>query len=210
MKCVAFDHKTPSPFDISIDFWDWAIFHGIARRPGSECPGLATFKGDKCDKELHLSHCIDEQPSIIHPMAFLLVSESVRKELSNITSLSFLPVVNCKVFSLKEQGKKSLRGVDSLEDLYQKYLHQKNHETDLTVYWEVICYRTIDVCKKYKTKPKTVHIQGANPIQTKLSKEMLNDCRWLWDRYYIVQEEVFDIIKPHLDLRFFRYVSFSL
>jgi len=210
MKCVAFDHKTPSPFDVTIDFWDWAMFHGIARRPGAESPGLAIFKGDNYENRLHLSHCIDEQPSVIHPMAFLLVSESVRKELSNITSLSFLPVVNSKVFSLKEQGKKSLGGVDSLEDLYQKYSHQEDHTKELTAYWEVICYRLDDVCKKYKTMTKTVHIQGANPIKTKLSKDMMDEYRWLRDRCNIVQEEVFDIIKPHLDLRFFRYVSFSL
>jgi hypothetical protein len=57
---------------------------------------------------------------------------------------------------------------------------------------------------------KTVHIQGANPIKTKLSKDMMDEYRWLRDRCNIVQEEVFDIIKPHLDLRFFRYVSFNL
>jgi hypothetical protein len=210
MKCVAFKNITPGPYDASIDFWDWAMFHGLARRVGTECPARSLFQGEDCQRSLHLTHCVDIKPSVIVPSGFLLVSDSIRIELSNIKSLCFIPVINSKVFSLREQGKKSTRGVVSLEDLYQKYSHQEDHTKELTAYWEVICYRLDDVCEKYKTVRKTVYIDGENPIKTRLSKDMMDEYRWLWDICYILQEEVFDILKPHIDSRFIHSAYFNL
>lgn len=210
MKCIAFDCVTPSPLDSNIGFWEWAMFHGTARRTGAKCPGIGYFKGDTLEVSLQLSHCVDNIPDVIYPSCFLLITGTVQAKLKGVGSLAFLPVINSKVFSIENQGKNDIRSDASLEDLYAHYRNEKGLASRAGVYWEVVCCRSFDICHNYATKVKKLRIPGRSGIETKLAPAMLADYQWLWDGYYIVQEDVFNIVEPYLDPRFFHSVGFTL
>src|ERR1700733_481314 len=81
----------------NIDTFHFTMFHGLEARSGCSDPDKSYFLGDTLEHPLHLTLDLYRINPVIQPGTNLIVTETVKKTMTQFENISFLPVELKKV-----------------------------------------------------------------------------------------------------------------
>ncbi|SRR5260370_26925755 len=201
-----------------IKAFHYVMFHG---RYDADAPDHPTSHDLSTDMSRHIpiSRNGTTIPDIFEPRA-LVISHAVARKMESFPNVGFRPVIFTKLvdypyragdFSFYEDNTPQVfahagKFLNRLPDVPE--LHKRAGK-----YFEMIVPRLQDIAPRYDdTTDFKIQVPGSALYErtAALSKTLLRDYPAVWKGYNIFSEEVFAVLKPHIDWDYFAVVEISV
>jgi hypothetical protein len=187
-----------------VDGFHYSMFHGQETEP---CRRLL---GRRPQAPLHMWKNVFRMPDVFQPHSEWVVSEAVKRDLERFAGIQFLQAVFTRLFLYPYAARdfshwRRVEQWGELEKIITDSPHDPRLESTTGPYYEVIVPRQMDVVGQYGDRLRRVEVRtdDPKPVILHLSREMLEEYPFQWERGQVLSEAVYERVKPFLNRDYF-------